>query len=164
METIEQLIKLCPEEVYGDAEASDAGIEYQRELAFAAWQLRARALMDEAWALYRHASSIENALRQMYDRHQALFTSEGRAAVFADVRQAGAHSFSRFQVWSALSKLARAEGREDITPQQEADALAVIAQMEEVKIEKLLAEQATQRKDKFQREAVGEEKAQEVKA
>lgn len=142
--------------MYGDAEASDAGIEYQRELAFANWQLRANALMDEAWAIYRHASSIENALREMYARHQALFTSEGRAAVFADVREASAHSFSRFQVWSALAKLSRAEGREDITPQDEADALAVVAQIEELKIEKLLAEQATQRKGKLQREAASE--------
>ena len=150
MSTVEELSKLQMEEVYGDAEASDAGIEYQRELAFAAWQLRANALLDEAWAAYRQQSEIEKAVSGLHERHRTTMSAKVSLAMFADMREISARAFALFNVWSSLSKLARAEGREDITPQQEADAMAIVTQMEEVHIEKLMERQATRRAEKVE--------------
>ena len=150
METIEELIQLQPEEVYSDEEARDAGIEYQRDLAFANWQLRANALLNEAWAAYRQQSEIEKAVSGLHEKHREAMSAKVSLAMFADVREISVRAFALFNVWSSLSKLARAEGREDITPQQEADAMAIVTQMEEVHIEKLMERQATRRAEKVE--------------
>lgn len=152
MDTIEQLLKLMPEEVYGANEAArDAGVEYQRDLAFAGWQLRAKPFMAEVWAEYRQVSHVERALREVFNRHDELLSLDARIAFLAELREMSGRASSLFGVWCALGCLSRAEGREDITPQQEADAIAAVAQLEEMRAEKLMQEQGARRREQAER-------------
>lgn len=157
MDIIEKLYKLQPEEVYGFAafEAADAGVEHERDLAFAAWQLRAQPLADEAWGSYRQASRFDETLRSVYLRIEGTLPLEARVAFNGEMRESNAVTSAFFAAWGTLSKLARAEGRDDITPQQEADALATVAQMEELRVEKLLQQQARRRAEKAERAEEG---------
>lgn len=142
--SIEDLTKIQLEELQG-AEEIEARDEYALDVEFASLQLRAQALLSDAWAAYRQQVEVERALSAVYEKHRPILGLKAGLAIFADVRETCARTCALFQVWSVLSDLARAQGRDDIEVGRKADALAVLAQMEEVEVEKLLSRQAATR-------------------
>lgn len=148
-------------------EQAEAAAEYGLQVEFAALQVRARAHTKGVWRAYELAIAqvevLDAVLRELDEQPESVngFT---RRVLEAALRVHGKKRSEAFEMWADLSKLANADGYEDLNAEDTRKSVAALHAAEHGKAEELLTMQAGRRQRTREREAAELADARDDKA